>query len=121
MLRTFYRKGSNKFYIFNSSCKWIVFCLFLLSVSCSNINSNLQDPDTAFVEDLHVQEEILYPDSPFDALVQKTYREQQHFINILDLGDDALLSRIHLIRQAKKAIYIQTFILMNSFRQPNGV
>ncbi|MCP4256729.1 MAG: phospholipase D family protein [Planctomycetes bacterium] len=26
------------------------------------------------------------------------------------MGDDALLSRIHLIRQAKKAIYIQTFI-----------
>jgi len=82
----------------------------LLSVSCSNINSNLQDPDTASVEDLHVQEEILYPDSPFDALIQKSYREQQHFINILDLGDDALLSRIHLIRQAKKTIYIQTFI-----------
>ena len=51
-----------------------------------------------------------YPDSPFDALVKKSFSKQQHFINILELGDDALLSRIHLIRQAKKAIYIQTFI-----------
>jgi phosphatidylserine/phosphatidylglycerophosphate/cardiolipin synthase-like enzyme len=62
------------------------------------------------IEDLHVQEEILYPDSPFNILVQKSFSTQQHFINVLDLGDDALLSRIHLIRQAKKAIYIQTFI-----------
>jgi phosphatidylserine/phosphatidylglycerophosphate/cardiolipin synthase-like enzyme len=44
------------------------------------------------------------------VLVQKSFSTQQHFINVLDLGDDALLSRIHLIRQAKKAIYIQTFI-----------
>ena len=110
MLETFYRKGSNKFYIFNSPCKWIVFCLLLLSVSCSYTNPNLQYPDTASVEDLHIQGEILYPDSPFDTLVQKSFSKQRHFVNILDLGDDALLSRIHLIRQAKKAIYIQTFI-----------
>ncbi len=110
MLRTFYRKGSNKFSIFHSSCKWIVFCLLLLSVSCSYNNPNLQNTDTASVEDLHVQEGILYPDSPFNVLVQKSFNTQQHFINVLDLGDDALLSRIHLIRQAKKAIYIQTFI-----------
>jgi phosphatidylserine/phosphatidylglycerophosphate/cardiolipin synthase-like enzyme len=82
----------------------------LLTVSCSYINPNLQNPKTTSVEDLHVQEEIRYPDSPFNVLVKKSFSKQQHFINILDLGDDALLSRIHLIRQAKKAIYIQTFI-----------
>ena len=110
MLRTFYQKGSNKFYIFYSTFKWMTFCLLLLSISCSYIKPNLQNLDYTSIEDLHVQEEILYPDSPFDVLVQKSFSKQQHFINILDLGDDALLSRIHLIRQAKKAIYIQTFI-----------
>ena len=44
------------------------------------------------------------------CLSKNHFATQQHFINVLDLGDDALLSRIHLIRQAKKAIYIQTFI-----------
>jgi len=112
MLNTFYRKGSNKFYRLYFQSKWIAFCFLLLSVSCSYINPNLQDPNTTSVEDLHVHEEILYPDSPFDALVQKSFSKQQHFINILDLGDDALLSRIHLIRQAKKVIYIQTFLWM---------
>ncbi len=110
MLRTFYQKGSNKFYIFYSTFKWMTFCLLLLSISCSYIKPNLQNLDYTSIEDLHVQEEIMYPDSPFDVLVQKSFSKQQHFINILDLGDDALLSRIHLIRQAKKAIYIQTFI-----------
>jgi phosphatidylserine/phosphatidylglycerophosphate/cardiolipin synthase-like enzyme len=81
-----------------------------LSISCGYIKPNLQNANSTSVEDLHVQEDILYPDSPFDVLVQKSFSRQQHFINILDLGDDALLSRIHLIRQAKKAIYIQTFI-----------
>jgi phosphatidylserine/phosphatidylglycerophosphate/cardiolipin synthase-like enzyme len=110
MLRTFHRKDSNKFHIFCSPCKWIACCLLLLSISCSYIKPNLQNLNSTSVEDLHVEEEILYPDSPFDVLVQKSFTRQQHFINILDLGDDALLSRIHLIRQAKKAIYIQTFI-----------
>ncbi len=110
MLKTFYLNGSNQFNIFHSPCKWIVLSLLLLSVSCGHIKPNLQNQNSTSVEDLHIREEILYPDSPFDLLVQKSYRKQQHFINILDLGDDALLARIHLIRQAKKAIYIQTFI-----------
>ncbi len=109
MLKTFYKKDSKRFYV---QCKWMVLSLLFLSVSCSYVNPNLQNPDTTYVEDLHVQEEILYPDSPFDSLVQNSFSRQQHFINILELGDDALLSRIHLIRQAKKVIYIQTFIWM---------
>lgn len=110
MLKTFYLKGSNQFNIFHSPCKWIVLSLLLLSVSCSYIKPNLQNQNSTSVEDLHIREKVLYPDSPFDLLIQKSFSKQQHFINILDLGDDALLSRIHLIRQAKKAIYIQTFI-----------
>ncbi|MCP4269160.1 MAG: hypothetical protein GY777_26935, partial [Candidatus Brocadiaceae bacterium] len=110
MLRTFHRKCLNRFNIFHFQCKWIAFSLLLLSASCSYNNPNPQNPNTSSVEDLHVHEETLYPDSPFDALVQKSFSRQKHFINTLELGDDALLSRIHLIRQAKKAIYIQTFI-----------
>lgn len=33
-----------------------------------------------------------------------------HYVNLLQVGDDALLARIHLIRSAKKSILIQTFI-----------
>lgn len=36
--------------------------------------------------------------------------EAPHFVQILDCGHDALLTRIHLIRSAKKSIDIQTFI-----------
>jgi phosphatidylserine/phosphatidylglycerophosphate/cardiolipin synthase-like enzyme len=67
-------------------------------------------------QDLHITEEIEYPDSPFGVLVNEVFSNQDsrsdgsHYINILDVGDDALSSRIHLIRAAKKAIYIQTFI-----------
>ena len=89
----------------------MIFSLFVSLTGCAT-TSNLQNLHPISIEDLHVEEEILYPDSPFNVLVQQSFRKQQHFINILDLGDDALLSRIHLIRQAKKAIYIQTFIWM---------
>jgi hypothetical protein len=71
MLGTFYQKGSNKFNIFYSPYKWIAFCLLLLSISCSYTKPDLQSPNTTSVEDLHVQEEILYPDSPFDVLYKK--------------------------------------------------
>ena len=87
----------------------IMFSLAVFLTGCAT-TSNLQNLNPISIEDLHVEEEILYPDSPFNVLVQQSFRKQQHFINILDLGDDALLSRIHLIRQAKKAIYIQTYI-----------
>ncbi len=90
------------------------FALILLSfviflAGCAT-TSSLQNLNSISIENLHVEEEILYPDSSFNVLVQQSFRKQQHFINILDLGDEALLSRIHLIRQAKKAIYIQTYI-----------
>lgn len=68
------------------------------------------------IENLHINEEISYPDSPFGKLVEETFprvsgvENNPHYINVLDIGDEALLSRIHLIRCAKKAIYIQTFI-----------
>ncbi len=33
-----------------------------------------------------------------------------HYVNLLEVGHDALLARIHLIRSAQKSILIQTFI-----------
>lgn len=33
-----------------------------------------------------------------------------HVVHLLEIGDDALLARIHLIRQARKSVYVQTFI-----------
>ncbi len=83
---------------------------FVIFLAGCATTSNLQNLNPISIADLHVEEEILYPDSPFNVLVQRSFHKQQHFINILDLGDEALLSRIHLIRQAKKAIYIQTYI-----------
>lgn len=34
----------------------------------------------------------------------------KHLVHLLEIGDDALLARIHLIRHARKSVYVQTFI-----------
>jgi len=68
------------------------------------------------IENFHVNEQVSYPDSPFDKLVRDTFsgkNKDNHYIYVLDVGDEALLSRIHLIRSAKKSINIQTFIWAN--------
>jgi len=36
--------------------------------------------------------------------------DKSHYISILDIGEDALLTRIHLVRAARESIDIQTFI-----------
>ncbi|GAB4510552.1 MAG: phospholipase D family protein [Sulfuricaulis sp.] len=46
-----------------------------------------------------VSEAIYSPDPP-----------ARHVVQLLEIGDDALLARIHLIRQARKSVYVQTFI-----------
>ncbi len=52
--------------------------------------------------------------TPFDTLVEKAFNPPQgkrgHYVDLLDIGDEALLLRIHLIRSARKSIYIQQFI-----------
>lgn len=52
------------------------------------------------------------PDSPFQTLADKAATDN-HYIYVLDIGDEALLSRIHLIRSAKRSINIQTYIWTN--------
>ena len=50
--------------------------------------------------------------SPFNTFLE-TINQNQHYVHVLDIGDDALLSRIHLIRSARESILIQTFIWTN--------
>jgi len=92
--------------IFRTLC---VFSGCLILTSCIHLGIFDRSYMYGQSQDLHVTEEIEYPDSPFGELV----KDGGHFINVLDVGNDALLSRIHLIRAAKKAIYIQTFIWTN--------
>ena len=65
------------------------------------------------VPDFHIYEDVTYPDSPFQDLMTKASSNNTHYVNVLNIGDEALLARIHLIRAAQKAIYIQTFIWAN--------
>lgn len=44
------------------------------------------------------------------ALAKSTPSQPQHYVNLLDQGEDALLIRIHLIRTAQRSIDLQTFI-----------
>ena len=54
-------------------------------------------------------------DSPYRALLDEARASSTpdapvHYVNMLEVGEDALLVRVHLIRAAKKSIDIQTFI-----------
>ncbi|MEO8803606.1 MAG: phospholipase D family protein [Rudaea sp.] len=53
--------------------------------------------------------------SPYHALAARAISESKpgkpvHYVNLLDIGEDALLLRVHLIRAAHKSIDLQTFI-----------
>jgi len=70
----------------------------------------IDEPQIA--ETLNAKEEPLFSNSPFGLL----FREQDknvHYIHVLNVGDEALLARIHLIRAAQQSIHIQTFIWTN--------
>ncbi len=53
-------------------------------------------------------------ETPFSRLMEKTRTPSDngpdHYINLLEQGDDALVARLHLIRSARHAIELQTFI-----------
>jgi len=86
---------------------FLLFLISLCSFSCSHVPAR---ESLTPVEDLHIYEDVTFEGSPFDEPVQKTFSEKTHFVSILNVGDEALLARIHLFRAAQKAIYIQTFI-----------
>jgi len=48
--------------------------------------------------------------SPFTHFIQKINVDKNHYVNVLNIGNDALLARIHLIRNAQESIHIQTFL-----------
>jgi phosphatidylserine/phosphatidylglycerophosphate/cardiolipin synthase-like enzyme len=52
--------------------------------------------------------------TPFRSMIVETAAgsadEPVHYINLLDIGDEALLLRLHLIRAARKPIFIQQYI-----------
>lgn len=66
-------------------------------------------PPTKY-EDLHVNANLTYDDSPIEQLLTGSKKNNSHYVTILNNGDDALLVKIHLIRKAQKSILIQTFI-----------
>ena len=81
--------------------------IILTSFSCSHVSSRRP---AVLAQDLHIYEEVDYPGSPFQAPVDRAFTQNNHFVSILNIGDEALLARVHLIRAAQKAIYVQTFI-----------
>ena len=64
-------------------------------------------------DDLHIYEDVSFSGSPFEEPVRRAFHNNGHHVSILNIGDQALLARVHLIRAAQKAIYIQTFIWTN--------
>ena len=52
--------------------------------------------------------------TPFRALVDKAAAAAdsapEHYVGLLEIGEEALLLRVHLIRAARKSIYIQQYI-----------
>ncbi len=47
------------------------------------------------------------------AFINSTSDNQKHFVSLLNIGQDALLARVHLIRSARKSIEFQTYIWEN--------
>lgn len=85
----------------------------LFAIFCSYYSTRVNADSNSFdlVENMHLSEEINYPASPFDQLIKDAFKNNKHYVNVLNIGDNALLARIHFIRMAQKSINIQTFIL----------
>lgn len=78
--------------------------------------SALLDP----AESQEFSTEPFQPDSPFHTFVKENVAQADssnpalgNYVGIVDRGDDALLLRIHLIRNAARSIDIQTYIWTN--------
>jgi len=91
----------------------IVFSFFVISCSYFNARGNADSDPFGLIENMHISQELDYANSPFGDLVKEAFRDNKHYINVLNIGDDALLAIVHLIRTAQKSINIQTFIWGN--------
>lgn len=95
-----------------------IFALFLLLISagCSSIPE--RDLENAFRYQRLKRHEIQTSkpqNSEFQTLADQAWETMEQggseqYVSILELGDDALLARVHLIRSARSAIDLQTFI-----------
>ena len=54
----------------------LLYIVFLLSLSCSHLNFGMRKDMYSKIEDLHVAEDMSYPDSPFDSLVKETFSQK---------------------------------------------
>jgi cardiolipin synthase C len=52
----------------------------------------------------------VYQEAADRAQAESTPDAPRHYVQLLDIGDDALLARVHLIRAARQSVDIQTFI-----------
>ena len=92
--------------------KLILFlALGLLTIDTSCVyQSRYRYPPSIEYEDLHVNDNLIYSNSPIERFLTDSKKNNSHYVTLLNNGDDALLTRIHLIRKAQKSILIQTFI-----------
>lgn len=71
------------------------------------------NPDTTLVCDDPAEPGCAVP-TPFAELVQQSSKilvgKPPHYVRLLNIGDETLLLIIHLIRSAKKSIFIEQFI-----------
>jgi len=89
---------------------WIfIFCLISINISCAN-SLGQKNLSCLTSENLHTNDSLTYPDSPIEQFLINSKKNRSHYVTILNNGDNALLARTHLIRQAQKSILIQTFI-----------
>jgi len=86
---------------------YLISIMTLLTIGCVKAEERSQA-----VEVFDAEEEIKYLNSPFDLLFRER-NDSSHYIHVLDVGDEALLARVHLIRTSQKTIHIQTFIWAN--------
>jgi len=87
----------------------VIFCLLFILAGCSTKPSSSNHDAVPVVYQLSHNGSALLNHA-------RTLAETEHDVNsvtLLEIGHDALLSRIHLIRTAKKSIDIQTLIWAN--------
>jgi len=90
--------------------------LVLLVMACTVVQENSSENEPLATslrspsESLSVNSIGSTSASPFSRSIRDAISNNTHYINLLEFGDDALLARIHLIRNAQRSINLQTFI-----------
>ena len=91
-------------------------CLALLLAGCSTIPE--RELENAFKYQRLKRSDIAEAqpiESEYQSLADEAWKNKdagrtEQYVSILEVGDDALLARIHLIRSARKSVDIQTYI-----------